>query len=136
MTKPQRVYVATRFDWWPRAKEIHEALQLVGHEPMSRWIGIAERLNGQCDAIPMGSGERQFNALMDLSDIARSDVLLVLVPDDGGTGMWVELGYAYGLGKRIHCVGPAKSRTIFAELPGIKHHMVPLSALAAIGEGL
>lgn len=131
----QRIYVATRFEMWRTALDVHEALRLVGHEPTSRWVGIAKSLDGQCDAVS-SPGERRSNAQMDLKDIARSDVLLVLVPTEGGTGMWVELGYAYALGKRIHCVGPAKARTIFAELPGIKHHDVPLSALAAIGEGL
>ncbi len=120
-----RVYVATRFGLWQDAHDANVALREAGHEPTSQWVAIAAELKGHCDAVPVGDPRRLANAKMDLGDLNRSDALIVLVPPDGGTGMWVELGYAIGLNAwsdftplRIVLVGGpmALDRCVFCEL--------------------
>jgi hypothetical protein len=111
-----RVYVATRFGLWRDADRAHELLRAAGHEPTSGWVEIARELDGRCDAVPIGDPRRKRNAENDLRDLCSSDALLLLVPAHGGTGMWVELGYAIHCGMRCVCVGPALERTVFCEL--------------------
>lgn len=118
-----RVYVATRFGHWRHAAAAHEALIAAGHVPTSQWVTIAADLNGQCDAVPVGDPQRLKNARMDLADLTRSEALLMLVPPDGGTGMWVELGFVLGLNslapspRTVILVGEAPlERTVFCEL--------------------
>ena len=111
-----KLYIATRFDMWRDAKAAALKLADAGHEITSRWIQTAEDLDGECTAIPVGDDRRLTNALIDVFDIRRADGLVVLVPDESGTGMWWEAGFAYGIGKPVAYVGPGLERTIFAEL--------------------
>src|SRR5690606_27050608 len=95
-----------------------------------------ERLGGNCSAVPIGDGRRKANAMIDFSDLRRSDAILVIVPEVGGTGMWFEFGAAYEMARhqrmRILLVGPAMRRTIFAELPGCEIFETDSQAIAAL----
>ena len=116
-----KVYIATRFGDYEKAQRVHGMLFQAGHEPTSSWVAIADGLNGECERVEIGDPQRIANASHDLEDIDRSDALLVLVPEEGGTGMWIELGYALWRDMdrgdiRILCVGPALARSVFCEL--------------------
>jgi hypothetical protein len=114
------VYIATRFDWYHQAALARHLLTEAGHHVTSRWIDEAARLDGVCAAVPIGDPRRAANARMDLDDLEAAEAILVLVPPEGGCGMWLELGYALALGKRVLMVGPARERTIFAEVAGVE----------------
>lgn len=111
------VYVATRFDNYTAAVLAHDQLLAEDHTPTSaRWVSVARELKGDCAGVPIGDDRRLSEAQKDLDDIDRADALILLVPEQGGCGMWVELGYALARGKQVLCVGPALSRSIFCEL--------------------
>jgi hypothetical protein len=114
------IYIATRFDWYRQAALARHLLTEAGHHVTSRWIDEAARFDGVCAAVPIGDPRRAANARMDLDDLEAAEAILVLVPPGGGCGMWLELGYAMALGKRVVMVGPARERTIFAELAGVE----------------
>jgi nucleoside 2-deoxyribosyltransferase len=93
-----------------------DMLIAVGHEVTSSWVDSAEALGGVELMGDRYVAERRAGALNCLTDIAGSDAIIVLVPECGGTGLWLELGYAMALEKQLLAVGPAQRRTIFAEL--------------------
>ena len=118
----ETVYVATRFDCWLSAKVAVAALAAVGIKSTSNWIAVAEAILGECHSVSKET--RQAEADQDLDDCYNSDAILLLVPPEGGCGMWVEMGYmlrrAEENGTRVVCVGPASTRCVFAELPHVK----------------
>lgn len=130
-----KVYIATRFDCWRNASRARDQLLLAGHVVTSRWIDVARELDGVCEAVPIGDPRRAANAQMDLDDLSEAEAILVLVPISGGTGMWLELGYALGTGKRVVMAGPARERTIFADLSDVKVFEEVYDAIAAFGGG-
>lgn len=116
-----RVYVATRFGMWRDAMGAHAVLETYGHEPTSRWVKVAQELDGECHAVPLGDPRRFDEAENDVVDVCRSDALILLTPEEGGTGCWVEVGIALGQGIRVFATGGdlARHRTIFAEMEEI-----------------
>ena len=123
------IYVATRFDNWREAEKTARALETKGHTCTSSWIKVARELDGECDRVAVGTDRRRREAIQDLEDVAAADAILLLVPHAGGTGMWVEMGFALGHRWRVEdinpsasrtlriiCVGPARERTLFCEL--------------------
>jgi hypothetical protein len=131
------VYVATKFDRWFDAALAHERLVLAGHEPTSRWVETAREVDGVCERVPVDDPRRAREAQMDLSDVMRSDAVIGLVPEAGGTGMWWEIGAASALAvngdMRVILVGPALKRTIFAELPDVAVVDTVEEAIALLG---
>jgi len=127
-----KVYVATRFVMWRDALGAHAVLETYGHEPTSRWVYVARELNGECAAVPLDDPRRHDEAVTDVVDVCRSDALVLLTPEEGGTGCWFEVGLAIGQGIPVFAVGArdlARRRTIFAELPDVVccdtiHHAV------------
>lgn len=112
-----KIYVATKFDSWKAAYSAQGLLRSDGHDCTSSWVYIAKELKGDCSIVPSSSIPRRNNALLDLADVKRCDALLVLVPEAGGAGMWVEVGMALALGKRVLLVGQgAEERCVFCEL--------------------
>lgn len=110
------VYVATRFDMWRDAEHAANLLWEAGHLCTARWIEIARKLDGVCAAVPVGDPKRRDNAAMDLADIDAANAFMLLAPPEGGTGCWIELGYAMAKNKFCIAVGPALERTVFCEL--------------------
>lgn len=116
-----KVYVATRFGMWRKARRAHEILREHGHEPTSRWVEVAEELDGKCHAVPLDDPRRRDEAEVDLVDVCASDVLLLLTPAAGGTGCWLEVGVALGQGIRVFATRGdlVRERTIFGELEDV-----------------
>lgn len=61
---------------------------------------------------------RRYAARMDTHGVTTCDLLWVLTPTrkDQGCGMWVELGMAVALKKRVVVSGALAKRTVFTEL--------------------
>lgn len=125
-----KVYVAAPFGEYVEVLRSCRRLHLNEHEPTASWGVIAAELNGVCEAVPIGDQRRLNNAHLDMHDVRRSDAVIVLVPESGGTGMWVEVGMAIAWGKRVLCVGPALERTIFCALCEV--YETPEAALDAL----
>ena len=140
-----RVYIATSFSAWREAARVADLLAAAGHECTARWIETARELDGECARVPVGDPRRAREADIDLADVARSEAIVVLVPPSGGTGMWVELGYAMRGGARVLCVPLAREsfnlahaeiavmkRTIFLETEEI--YITAVDAVDALGD--
>lgn len=57
-------------------------------------------------------------ALAELQAIENADVF-ILLGDEGGTGMYVELGYALAKGSKVYCVGNHNNETVFQYIPQV-----------------
>jgi hypothetical protein len=69
-------------------------------------------------------------ALLDLRGVEMSDLLWLAVPDIGGCGCFIEMGYALACGKAVVVSGP--HRTIFDTLKNCKCFQEHDEALEAI----
>lgn len=111
-----KVYIATAFPNYRQAIECRDALRAAGHEVPASWISVAERFEGR-EPPNATEEDRCEAAATDLECINRANVLFLLVPESGGTGMWIEFGYALGWSEDIliYVIGDRK-RSIFCEL--------------------
>jgi hypothetical protein len=100
---------------------VKDKLEHAGHTVSSSWLGIAAELDGDCDRV-RDSLDRMRNAQLDLAEVRAADVLVVLVPSEGGTGMWIELGYALGhhsirvMAATMYGGNDVRMRSVFLEL--------------------
>lgn len=102
-------YIATRIGNRPIAKELRSKLIEQGHIVTSRWID-GEGVFGATDS--SAEYAKKWSDV-DLYDVSRARATIVLADEDGGTGMWVEMGHALALRKPVLYVGPP-TRTVFA----------------------
>jgi hypothetical protein len=124
------VYLATAFTEKDTiAKPWMARLRAAGHTITEDWTAGPEVPRGEL-ALPV---ERQRKiALADLGGVFHADVVWLLSPETGGTGCWVELGYAMGRErKRVVVSGPARS--IFTSL--CERYETHEEAFAAICKG-
>ena len=110
-----KVYIATAFSMWRNAQAARSLLEESGHEVTSRWIDVAASYDGK-EPPGLSKAERRDHALGDLEDLDEADVLLLIVPPEGGTGCWWEVGHARRGGQAVIAVGDICGRTIFGEL--------------------
>lgn len=112
-----RIYIAASSDNADRAVEVATELGSKGCTITSTWwTDIAERGQG---ANPRDADDQQRAnwSAKDLSQVADSDALLLLVPNDTASshGAFLEYGYALGLGKIVAVSGDTL-RSIFCAL--------------------
>lgn len=89
-----KVYVATKYEEWPRAKDVAERLTAWGHQITFRWWEV--------------QAPKQEKAVMDLAGVHEADALVVLFEYDlPYRGAFVEFGVALGAGKPIFILGNA-----------------------------
>lgn len=106
-----KIYLAHNFaarSWLP---SVVAQLTEAGHESTGRWITDDSHV-----------GVSQHAACVDLLDIDKSNCFVLFVSQYGptpGKGKFVELGYAYAMGKRIILVGEENDNVFYA-LPGIE----------------
>ena len=98
-----KFYLAGSFSSQSMLLAIMYLLQAMGHEVTSHWL------------IQTGNAPNPTRAKMDLSDIDVADAVIVFtsIPSTTG-GLWVELGYALGIGKPVYLCGPRSN--VFAHL--------------------
>lgn len=96
-----KIYIASLYGDKELAQRLRDNLLIAGHECTSRW------LDGTKGASP---GEHRANADMDIEDVKRCDVLVLMAKSKGtmfnGGGRYVEYGYALAIGKPIVILGP------------------------------
>jgi nucleoside 2-deoxyribosyltransferase len=101
------IYIATKFDQKPLAEFVGYRLQTLGHKVTSRWHSFKE------------DNDMQAAAIRDLEDIDAADAVLVIDWDiKNGCGMWVEMGYALGKGKKVFILR-SSGRGVFHFLPQV-----------------
>lgn len=108
-----KLYIATRYAHQDRALLLAADLVRLGHEITSRWLMVKH-------------GEPVTEALRDLTDLRAAEGILLLTEgySGGHGGMWVELGYALGKGKKVYLYGPVEQAQIFCHLPQVSQIQV------------
>jgi hypothetical protein len=147
-----RIYLACPF---PRAYDLARLymnrLREAGHTITRDWVEVGEaarKANPEADArgeVGLSPEVQRELARGDLEGVRTADLFWALATDLGGTGMWIELGYAMALldervmrgrpfdGPRIVVSGPP--RTIFTSLPGtttFTNHDVALAYILSL----
>ncbi len=126
-------YIAARFDEKEKVREIHQLLAVYGHTITSDWTV-------HLPIKPYDHHERESReySLADIDGVRESDIF-VLLSDDAGTGMYVELGTAIAshltFGKPlIYVVGEHSSRSMFYFHPSVKRRKTIEDVLGEIKE--
>jgi nucleoside 2-deoxyribosyltransferase len=136
-----RIYLACPF---PRAFDLArpmiKRLRDAGHMITCDWTeGLTTAATPGETTLP--KEEQAKFARADLEGVREADLFWALATDLGGTGMWIETGYAQALAEErralgsIYCprlVVSGPPRTIFTALPGIKTFADHDEALAFI----
>lgn len=114
MSAPLAVYVASAWDDYPRARAAMAALRDAGCVVTHDWTAYVDVYPAN-DAPP---DERAKHAREDIDGVANADVVLVLTPADRsrGAGVWIEMGAALALGKRVVLAGAQRDRSVFCSL--------------------
>lgn len=110
-----KFYLAAPYSKKATIRAARNVLVAMGHEVTSRWIDGLE-VNPRTDA-ESASIEAAITDFQDIND-CETVVLFTDKPSTTG-GMHVELGYAYGIRKKIVVIGPI--RNVFMALPNIMH---------------
>jgi hypothetical protein len=144
-----RIYLACPF---PRAYDLARPymnrLREAGHTITRDWVEAGEaarKANPEADLrgeVGLSLDVQRELARGDLEGVQTADVFWALATDLGGTGMWIELGYAQALAEERACrqgrlyapqiVVSGPPRTIFTSLPGQKTFADHDEALAFI----
>jgi nucleoside 2-deoxyribosyltransferase len=124
-----KFYLAASFTKKASMRAAKNVLEALGHEVTSRWI------EGQ-ETIPVPDNQTACieSAIRDMHDINEADTVLVFSDKPSTTGgyFW-EIGYAYGIRKKIVVIGPI--RNIFMYLPNIMHFEDWNIFLVSLGDG-
>lgn len=116
------VYIAGRYSRRNEFRIVATALRAAGYSVTSRWLYEDKPLT-----TVMGDDTPEFykeTAYVDLKDIREADIVLFFSEDPlvgiPRGGRHVEFGYALGLGREIHVVGPREN--IFHYVYGVKNY--------------
>lgn len=81
---------------------------------------LAARQSGEADA-DLSGFRRQQLARLDIRGVRDADVVWLLVPPPGrSAGAWLELGYAFGIGRPTVVSGEWR-RSIFTEMANLRY---------------
>jgi nucleoside 2-deoxyribosyltransferase len=106
-----KFYIASRTARADDIKEMRDMLQTLNHEVYD-WTMFAsiKRPYIESEVAPIAQAE--------LAAVKKADVF-ILLGDEGGTGMYVELGYALSTSAKIYCIGNNNDVTVFQYLPEV-----------------
>lgn len=106
-----KFYVASRTARASDILHIRASLLELGHEVYD-WTIFAsiKRPYMENEVAPIAAEE--------LQAVKDADIF-ILLGDEGGTGMYVELGYALATNTKIYCVGNHNNLTVFQYLPQV-----------------
>ena len=106
-----KFYIASRTARANDILKIRDRLTELGHEVYD-WTTFAtiQRPYIESEVAPIAAEE--------LDAIKKADVF-VLLGDEGGTGMYVELGFALATNTKIYSVGNHNEVTVFQYLPSV-----------------
>lgn len=134
----QRIYVASKFTQYARARGVMDALTAVGHTVTHDWTRTSQfDDDGEPNFDPANEqnlvprGDRQRHARNDVRGVRTADVLLALL-DQPSCGAPVEVGMALAYGVPVMLVEPW-AYTVFWDLPGVSMYETQEQALASLG---
>lgn len=118
-----RVYLASAYPTRERIAAYAEELTRIGFTVTARWLEEKHDINpgttGAATALP--DRQVQQHALDDLTDINRSDILVLFTEsatgERGGGGRHVETGYA--LARNVPVIVVGEPETVFHRLPQV-----------------
>lgn len=117
MTEKLRIYVAAPWVNKPDALAAKEKFEAAGFEITSHWITRESHLTYADLAKPEHEDELVAQAVMDVEDIIRSDIFVILNLEKS-EGKATEFGFAYGMDIPVILVGD-RTRNIFYFLPNV-----------------
>ncbi len=114
-----RFYIATRFANKEAGRNLSIKLAMQGNICTARWLwrdeGADKGVGSRWKSTDLSALAVDYSR-QDLEDISIADVVYVLTDNCEGVpgGMWVEMGYALALNKKVLLVGPYQN--IFCHL--------------------
>jgi len=120
MSAGSKIYISLKFEEIEeRYQHIKEKLEEAGYEVVSNWDKHQKCSLEDNTFDPIAKQQ----ATEDLKGIEECDIFLIEYFGRKGTGMFLELGYALGLNKRIIAVGPeVLTSSMFMHLPIIEKY--------------
>lgn len=109
-----KFYIASRFGNKEEVRKIIEFLRERGHDVSMDWT-----VHESIKPFEKNMERAKRYAIEDIDGVRDCDVF-ILISDEAGTGMYIELGVAIALDKRIFVVGEHTERTIFYFHPKIQ----------------
>src|SRR3989344_106024 len=114
-----KFYIAARFDKRDEVKELHKVIIETGHEIVGDWTG-----HQPIKPYDKNQDMAKEYSVDDINSAKDADVFIIL-SDEAGTGMYVELGAAIAsnllIGKpKIYAVGEHNSRSMFYFHPSVE----------------
>jgi nucleoside 2-deoxyribosyltransferase len=102
-----KVYVATKFENGPRARQVMDALEAQGFEITYDWTPEL--------------GETREQAVADVDGVRTADVLVVLMEENYDyQGTLIEIGIALGAERPVLIVGDAYDHAVFFKHPLVR----------------
>jgi nucleoside 2-deoxyribosyltransferase len=117
MTSTTRIYLASATEQYALVERYADELRRRDFEITFEWTPDV-RASGFKPDSELSDIHRRYVAKMDSFGVKEAGLVWVLTPTmkEHGCGMWVEMGMAIALGKRVVVSGPLARRTVFAEL--------------------
>jgi len=111
------LYVASASEQLVMVETYVDRLRACGFEITYEWTKDVREGGFKSDDL-LSDQERRYSAKMDYHGVKTADLVWVLTPSSKsqGCGMWIEMGMALSLGKRVVVSGPLARRSIFAEM--------------------
>ena len=106
-----KFYIASRTARAKDIQNIRASLLKLGHE-VEDWTLFPTIKRSYIESEVAPIAEKELQAIKDAD-------ILILLGDEGGTGMYVELGYALANNTKIYCVGNHNNLTVFQYLPQV-----------------
>jgi nucleoside 2-deoxyribosyltransferase len=109
--KVVKVFVSGKVGDEADARRVMDILRALGHDLTFDWTAIPhlQPYDDNADAAARA-------AVLEVRGVQEADAL-VLVAHERGVGMYVELGIALGLGKKVYVITAQPSRTMFFHHP-------------------
>lgn len=120
---PGLVYVASATEQYALVEHFVDRLRAAGIDISYEWTPDYKAGGFKADA-KLSDLHRRYIAKMDSQGVREADLVWVVTPElkEHGCGMWVEMGIAVALSKRIVVSGPLCRRTVFSELAEARFH--------------
>jgi nucleoside 2-deoxyribosyltransferase len=107
-----KVYVAGASAERGEVSKYMQLLRDAGITVTLDWVAIIDGEDGGVSNEGLSTERRRELAKADLQGVADADIVWLIVPNNFSAGAWVELGYAFGLGKSVIASGNYE-RSIF-----------------------
>lgn len=110
-------YIASATEQYMLVEHFVDRLREAGVEITFEWTPDL-RAGGFKPDSQLSEIHRRYIARMDANGVRDAELVWVMTPTlrEHGCGMWVEMGIALALGKRVVVSGPLAKRTVFSEL--------------------